>query len=104
VTLPVVGPVCVVASEIVNPSDAPGASTVVKGSVTVNPVVAVALGTLFLAEPLSPRTVVAAGIILVAVAIIVTARGDLGSGPADERGDGRRAAAPPPGGHSEAAA
>jgi len=70
----------------------------------VNPVVAVALGTVFLAEPLSPRTVVAAGIILVAVAIIVTARGDLGSGPADERGAGRRAAAPPPGGHSEAAA
>jgi len=43
----------------------------------VNPVVAVALGTLFLREPLSPRTIVAAGIILVAVAIIVTARGRL---------------------------
>ena len=53
----------------------------------VNPVVAVALGTLFLREPLSPRTIVAAGIILVAVAIIVTARGDLGSGPANEPRD-----------------
>ena len=70
----------------------------------VNPVVAVALGTLFLAEPLSLRTVVAAGIILVAVAIIVTARGDLGSGPASEPGDARAASGPAPGGRSEAAA
>jgi drug/metabolite transporter (DMT)-like permease len=43
----------------------------------VNPVVAVALGTLFLGEPLSTRTMVASAIILVAVAIIVTARGRL---------------------------
>ena len=43
----------------------------------VNPVVAVALGTLVLAEPLSPRTIVASAVILVAVAIIVTARGRL---------------------------
>ena len=43
----------------------------------VNPVVAVALGTVFLAEPLGARTIVAAAIILVAVAIIVTARGRL---------------------------
>jgi drug/metabolite transporter (DMT)-like permease len=70
----------------------------------VNPVVAVALGTLFLAEPLSLRTVVAAGIILVAVAIIVTARGDLGSGPADEPGDELATPGPAPGGRSEAAA
>ena len=41
----------------------------------VNPVVAVALGTLFLGEPLSARTIVASVIILAAVAIIVTARG-----------------------------
>ena len=43
----------------------------------VNPVVAVALGTVFLHEPVSARTIVAAAIILVAVAIIVTARGGL---------------------------
>ena len=39
---------------------------------------------LFGHEPLSPRTVVAAAIILVAVAIIVAARDRLGSGPATE--------------------
>ena len=70
----------------------------------VNPVVAVALGTLFLREPLSPRTIVAAGIILVAVAIIVTARGDLGSGPANEPGDELAAPGATPRGRSEAAA
>jgi drug/metabolite transporter (DMT)-like permease len=43
----------------------------------VNPVVAVALGALFLAEPISLRTVVAAAVILAAVAMIVTARGRL---------------------------
>jgi drug/metabolite transporter (DMT)-like permease len=43
----------------------------------VNPVVAVALGTVFLHEPISARTIVAAAIILVAVAIIVTARARL---------------------------
>jgi hypothetical protein len=43
----------------------------------VNPVVAVGLGTIFLGESLSLRTVVAAAVILVAVAIIVTARGRL---------------------------
>jgi drug/metabolite transporter (DMT)-like permease len=45
----------------------------------VNPVVAVALGTIFLAEPISLRTILASAIILTAVAIIVTARGRLGS-------------------------
>jgi drug/metabolite transporter (DMT)-like permease len=52
----------------------------------VNPVVAVTLGTVFLHEEVSVRTVVAAGIILVAVAIIVTARGRLAAAPlvADE--------------------
>ena len=43
----------------------------------VNPVVAVALGAIFLAEPISLRTVVAAAVILAAVAMIVTARGRL---------------------------
>jgi drug/metabolite transporter (DMT)-like permease len=41
----------------------------------VNPVVAVALGTLFLHEAVSPRTLIASAVILGAVAMIVTARG-----------------------------
>ncbi|HEY2917267.1 MAG TPA: EamA family transporter [Candidatus Limnocylindrales bacterium] len=41
----------------------------------VNPVVAVALGGLFLAEPITPRTLVASAVIVAAVAMIVTARG-----------------------------
>lgn len=41
----------------------------------VNPVVAVILGWLVLSEPLTPRTIVASAVILVAVALIVTARG-----------------------------
>ena len=47
----------------------------------VNPVVAVALGSVFLHEPLGARTIVAAAIILVAVAIIVTARARLAAVP-----------------------
>jgi len=45
----------------------------------VNPVVAVALGTVFLQEQISLRTIVASVVILAAVAIIVTARGRLAS-------------------------
>ncbi len=41
----------------------------------VNPVVAVFLGWLILAEPLGPRTLVAGAIIIVAVAVIVRSRG-----------------------------
>jgi drug/metabolite transporter (DMT)-like permease len=41
----------------------------------VNPVVAVVLGSLILAEPVSPRTLVASAVIVAAVAMIVTARG-----------------------------
>lgn len=41
----------------------------------VNPVVAVLLGSMILAEPLTPRTLLASGVIVVAVAIVVTARG-----------------------------
>jgi drug/metabolite transporter (DMT)-like permease len=41
----------------------------------VNPVVAVFLGWLILAEPLEPRTIVAGAIIVAAVAVIVRARG-----------------------------
>jgi drug/metabolite transporter (DMT)-like permease len=58
----------------------------------VNPVVAVLLGAVFLSEPISARTVIAAGIILAGVAMIVTARGRLGRAPADAR---RSAAAAP---------
>ena len=43
----------------------------------VNPIVAVALGTLFLGETLSARTIVASVTILAGVAIIVTARARL---------------------------
>jgi drug/metabolite transporter (DMT)-like permease len=41
----------------------------------VNPVVAVILGALVLSEPIDARTVVAGGVIIFAVALIVTARG-----------------------------
>ncbi len=40
----------------------------------VNPVIAVILGWLVLAEPLEPRTLAAGAIIVVAVAVIVRAR------------------------------
>jgi drug/metabolite transporter (DMT)-like permease len=53
----------------------------------VNPVVAVGLGTLFLGETLSVRTIVASVVILVAVAIIVTARGRLPAVPAEAAAD-----------------
>ena len=43
----------------------------------VNPVVAVALGSLILAEPIAPRTLIASAVIVGAVALIVTARGRL---------------------------
>jgi drug/metabolite transporter (DMT)-like permease len=46
----------------------------------VNPVVAVALGAIFLAEPISVRTLVASAVIVAAVAVIVTARGRAGHG------------------------
>jgi drug/metabolite transporter (DMT)-like permease len=53
----------------------------------VNPIVAVALGTIFLRESISARTVIAAAIILIAVAIIVTFRGRLGAGAGHEPED-----------------
>ncbi len=51
----------------------------------VNPIVAVALGTVFLGEQLSARTIVASIIILAAVAIIVTFRGRMPTEPATNR-------------------
>jgi drug/metabolite transporter (DMT)-like permease len=48
----------------------------------VNPVVAIGLGTVFLGEGLSLRTIVASAIIVTAVAIIVTARSRLSPSPA----------------------
>lgn len=41
----------------------------------VNPVVAFGLGAVFLAEPITPRTIIASVVIVVSVAMIVTARG-----------------------------
>jgi drug/metabolite transporter (DMT)-like permease len=41
----------------------------------VNPIVAVILGALILDEPITPRTLVAGGIVIAAVALIVTTRG-----------------------------
>ena len=54
-----------------------------------NPVVAVGLGTIFLQEAISVRTIIASAVILAAVAIIVTARGRLaGVDASDEVGAG----------------
>jgi drug/metabolite transporter (DMT)-like permease len=50
----------------------------------VNPVVAVFLGTWFLSEPLTVRTIVAGGVIVFAVALIITARSRM-SAPAQAR-------------------
>lgn len=50
----------------------------------VNPVVAVALGTVFLQEQISLRTIVASVVILAAVAIIVSARGRLATASPEE--------------------
>ena len=61
----------------------------------VNPVVAVALGTVFLAEPLSIRTIVASVVILAAVAIIVTYRGRLAMQSAGEDSTAAPGAEPP---------
>jgi drug/metabolite transporter (DMT)-like permease len=70
----------------------------------VNPVVAVALGTLLLGETISARTIGAAAIILVAVAIIVTAQDRLPAADSDdERGTVSRLAPPrAPSGEKEA--
>ena len=63
----------------------------------VNPVVAVILGWLVLGEAIDPRTVVAGGVIIFAVALIVTARGRMtrpGEAAAGERAtDGEKASA-----------
>ena len=50
----------------------------------VNPIVAVALGTAFLGEVVSGRTLVASGIIVAAVALIVTARSRGSRSPTEE--------------------
>jgi drug/metabolite transporter (DMT)-like permease len=69
----------------------------------VNPVVAVALGAIFLHEEISARTLIAAAIILVAVAVIVTVRGRLGPNAAREPAD-EIDVPDPRGGRTEAAA
>jgi drug/metabolite transporter (DMT)-like permease len=70
----------------------------------VNPIVAVGLGTLFLGESISARTVIAAAVILVAVAIIVTARGRLANAVASEPATPSDGAGKTRGDRSEAAA
>jgi drug/metabolite transporter (DMT)-like permease len=60
----------------------------------VNPIIAVILGAIILSEPLDLRTVVAGAIIVVAVSLIVTARGRM----APARGAADEAAAPDPAG------
>ena len=70
----------------------------------VNPIVAVALGSFLLGEQISPRTLVAAGIIILAVAIIVTARGRLAASGLREPADEIDAPDPARGDRSEAAA
>jgi drug/metabolite transporter (DMT)-like permease len=50
----------------------------------VNPVVAVVLGAIFLAEPVSARTLVASAVIVAAVAMIVTARSRMTGGLTEE--------------------
>jgi drug/metabolite transporter (DMT)-like permease len=68
----------------------------------VNPIVAVFLGSVFLHEEISVRTIAASGVILAAVAIIVAVRGRLASAPEGTEASGdvgspafRRAADPP---------
>lgn len=63
----------------------------------VNPVVAVALGALFLSEPVTPRMVVAGIAIVAAVALIVTAQSGRESGSTSARArDPRQARLPAP--------
>ena len=50
----------------------------------VNPIVAVFLGSVLLSEPITPRTIVAAAVIVVAVALVVTARGRMPGPPKRE--------------------
>jgi drug/metabolite transporter (DMT)-like permease len=57
----------------------------------VNPVVAVILGAVVLAEPIEPRTLVAGAVIVTAVALIVTTRGRMRT-PAPRRATTRFAA------------
>lgn len=63
----------------------------------VNPVVAVILGAIVLAEPIDPRTIVAGAVIVTAVALIVTARGRLGRPRATSPVTPPRARSAPPG-------
>lgn len=72
----------------------------------VNPVVAVILGAIVLSEPIEPRTVIAGGVIIFAVALIVTARGRMrrpGLAPADLEATPGSSATLAPAGSSTAA-
>ena len=63
----------------------------------VNPVVAVILGSLVLGEAIEPRTVLAGGVIIFAVALIVTARGRMKRPGEVDAGDRPAATDPRPG-------
>jgi len=71
----------------------------------VNPVVAVILGALVLGEPITPRTILAGAVIVVAVALIVTAKGRLPGPRSATRpvGRGQAAGHAPPAGDPRAA-
>ncbi len=64
----------------------------------VNPVVAVILGAVVLSEPITTRTIIGGGIVIAAVALIVTARGREGrtttESPAEDTDPIRRRSAP----------
>ena len=62
----------------------------------VNPVVAVFLGALILAEPITIRTLVASAVILVGVVLIVTGRGSASTQPTRNRHQRRPIASRPP--------
>ena len=63
----------------------------------INPIVALVLGAIVLNEPITPRAIVASVVIIVAVVLIVTARGRLpGPSVARESADRRRAVSPRP--------
>jgi drug/metabolite transporter (DMT)-like permease len=55
----------------------------------VNPVVAVILGAIFVGEGISPRLVIAGGIIITAVALIVVARNRAAASPIPVREEAR---------------
>jgi drug/metabolite transporter (DMT)-like permease len=72
----------------------------------VNPIVAVGLGAFVLNEPVTARTLVAGGVIVFAVALIITSRSRMSAAPREASAEAlerRRATPPPPEREPEAA-